>query len=141
MTDAGSHTGGRSPVICRPNAIAIAESKLHSSPDFDNVEAAGPRLSPACRLTHRLLDTVIGCAIALVANYLFWPRDSKRGRRSRRRTTRPADREYPALTGRPGTQHFGDGVLFGPSQRHRWAIWSVSLNHLRFIRCRSVRGT
>jgi len=25
--------------------------------------------------THRLLDTVVGCAIALVANYLFWPRD------------------------------------------------------------------
>lgn len=25
--------------------------------------------------THRLLDTVIGCAIALVANYLLWPRD------------------------------------------------------------------
>src|SRR5262249_44962274 len=27
--------------------------------------------------THRLLDTVVGCAIALVANYLFWPRDSE----------------------------------------------------------------
>jgi MFS family permease len=27
--------------------------------------------------THRLLDTVIGCAIALVANYLFWPRDKE----------------------------------------------------------------
>jgi MFS family permease len=25
--------------------------------------------------THRLLDTVIGCAIALLANYLFWPGD------------------------------------------------------------------
>jgi hypothetical protein len=25
--------------------------------------------------THRLLDTVIGCAIALLANYLLWPRD------------------------------------------------------------------
>jgi uncharacterized membrane protein YccC len=27
--------------------------------------------------THRLLDTVVGCAIALAANYLFWPRDSE----------------------------------------------------------------
>jgi len=27
--------------------------------------------------THRLLDTVVGCAIALVANYLFWPRDNE----------------------------------------------------------------
>jgi uncharacterized membrane protein YccC len=27
--------------------------------------------------SHRLLDTVIGCAIALVANYLFWPRDAE----------------------------------------------------------------
>jgi len=26
--------------------------------------------------THRLLDTLAGCAIALVANYVFWPRDS-----------------------------------------------------------------
>jgi uncharacterized membrane protein YccC len=25
--------------------------------------------------THRLLDTVIGCAVALVATYLLWPRD------------------------------------------------------------------
>ena len=25
--------------------------------------------------THRLVDTVVGCAISLVANYLFWPRD------------------------------------------------------------------
>jgi uncharacterized membrane protein YccC len=25
--------------------------------------------------THRLLDTVVGCTVALVANYLFWPRD------------------------------------------------------------------
>jgi uncharacterized membrane protein YccC len=25
--------------------------------------------------THRLLDTVVGCAVALVANYLLWPRD------------------------------------------------------------------
>jgi uncharacterized membrane protein YccC len=24
---------------------------------------------------HRLLDTVIGCAIAVVATYLFWPGD------------------------------------------------------------------
>jgi hypothetical protein len=27
--------------------------------------------------THRLLDTVVGCAIALVANYLLWPRDTQ----------------------------------------------------------------
>jgi MFS family permease len=27
--------------------------------------------------THRLLDTVVGCAIALVANYLFWPQDNE----------------------------------------------------------------
>jgi hypothetical protein len=27
--------------------------------------------------THRLLDTVVGCTIALVANYLLWPRDSE----------------------------------------------------------------
>jgi uncharacterized membrane protein YccC len=27
--------------------------------------------------THRLLDTVIGCAFALVATYLLWPRDSE----------------------------------------------------------------
>lgn len=26
--------------------------------------------------THRLLDTIVGCAIALLANYLFWPRDT-----------------------------------------------------------------
>jgi uncharacterized membrane protein YgaE (UPF0421/DUF939 family) len=25
--------------------------------------------------THRLLDTVVGCTVALVANYLLWPRD------------------------------------------------------------------
>jgi uncharacterized membrane protein YccC len=25
--------------------------------------------------THRLLDTVVGCAIALAANYVLWPRD------------------------------------------------------------------
>jgi len=25
--------------------------------------------------THRLLDTIVGCAIALTANYLLWPRD------------------------------------------------------------------
>jgi uncharacterized membrane protein YccC len=24
---------------------------------------------------HRLVDTIVGCAIALVANYLLWPRD------------------------------------------------------------------
>ena len=27
--------------------------------------------------THRLFDTVLGCAIALLANYLFWPRDKE----------------------------------------------------------------
>jgi uncharacterized membrane protein YccC len=27
--------------------------------------------------THRLLDTLIGCAIALVATYLLWPRDEE----------------------------------------------------------------
>jgi hypothetical protein len=27
--------------------------------------------------THRLLDTIVGCAVALVANYLLWPRDSE----------------------------------------------------------------
>jgi uncharacterized membrane protein YccC len=27
--------------------------------------------------THRLLDTLVGCAIALVANYLLWPRDKE----------------------------------------------------------------
>jgi uncharacterized membrane protein YccC len=27
--------------------------------------------------TQRLLDTVAGCAIALIANYLFWPRDNE----------------------------------------------------------------
>jgi MFS family permease len=27
--------------------------------------------------THRLLDTVVGCAVALLANYLLWPRDSE----------------------------------------------------------------
>jgi uncharacterized membrane protein YccC len=27
--------------------------------------------------THRLLDTLVGCAIALVANYLLWPRDTE----------------------------------------------------------------
>jgi uncharacterized membrane protein YccC len=27
--------------------------------------------------THRLLDTVIGCAIAVAANYLLWPRDAQ----------------------------------------------------------------
>jgi hypothetical protein len=26
--------------------------------------------------THRLLDTIIGCAIAIVADYLLWPRDT-----------------------------------------------------------------
>ena len=27
--------------------------------------------------THRLLDTVVGCTIALAANYLLWPRDKE----------------------------------------------------------------
>ena len=27
--------------------------------------------------THRLLDTIVGCTIALAANYLFWPRDTE----------------------------------------------------------------
>jgi uncharacterized membrane protein YccC len=26
---------------------------------------------------HRLLDTIVGCAVALIATYLFWPRDRK----------------------------------------------------------------
>jgi uncharacterized membrane protein YccC len=25
--------------------------------------------------THRLLDTVVGCAVALISTYLLWPRD------------------------------------------------------------------
>jgi uncharacterized membrane protein YccC len=27
--------------------------------------------------THRVLDTVVGCGIALIANYLLWPRDTE----------------------------------------------------------------
>jgi hypothetical protein len=50
-----------------------------------------------------------------------------------------SDLETPILTGRSGTQR----ALQAPSSRTAVPLgpWSVSLNHLRFDRCRSIRGT
>jgi uncharacterized membrane protein YccC len=37
--------------------------------------SGGPTGDVAGWAGHRLLDTMLGCAIALVATYLLWPRD------------------------------------------------------------------
>jgi Fusaric acid resistance protein-like len=39
--------------------------------------AGGPSGAVGTWTTHRVIDTVVGCAIALVATYLLWPRDSE----------------------------------------------------------------
>jgi hypothetical protein len=45
--------------------ISIGSILLAGAPTGDVASWAG----------HRLLDTILGCAIALVATYLLWPRD------------------------------------------------------------------